>query len=341
MRYGYYDKNKGVYGIIEGDFVLKNEKIKTPALGNIYRARLGKRLDFMNANEILLDDFEGLIFDRDRLDEKSDTLLVQLDSYGYDDKKPKLTEKIVLKGKYIIIDPYSKFVNISREIKNKSIRKDFINIFKTKKYGMIIRTGALNNIQKAIDEYNDLELKMDEIFSQKNFMPIPKLIYENKISIIDELKEVSILYTNDIALKDKCDHIEIIYDRNYSSEQDNVLQNSISQSLQRKISVKGAELVFDELEALTFIDVNSSKIKLKEDKTANAAYVNELVLKKILSQLVLRKIGGIVIIDFIRSDKENMDKLMNLIWLEIEKFNIKLKDCSYTNSGLMELIIKR
>ncbi len=341
MRYGYYDKNKGVYGIIEGDFVLKNEKIKTPALGNIYRARLGKRLDFMNANEILLDDFEGLIFDRDRLDEKSDTLLVQLDSYGYDDKKPKLTEKIVLKGKYIIIDPYSKFVNISREIKNKSIRKDFINIFKTKKYGMIIRTGALNNIQKAIDEYNDLELKMDEIFSQKNFMPIPKLIYENKISIIDELKEVSILYTNDIALKDKCDHIEIIYDRNYSSEQDNVLQNSISQTLQRKISVKGAELVFDELEALTFIDVNSSKIKLKEDKTANAAYVNELVLKKILSQLVLRKIGGIVIIDFIRSDKENMDKLMNLIWLEIEKFNIKLKDCSYTNSGLMELIIKR
>lgn len=341
MRYGYYDKNKGVYGIIEGDFVLKNEKIKTPALGNIYRARLGKRLDFMNANEILLDDFEGLIFDRDRLDEKSDTLLVQLDSYGYDDKKPKLTEKIVLKGKYIIIDPYSKFVNISREIKNKSIRKDFINIFKTKKYGMIIRTGALNNIQKAIDEYNDLELKMDEIFSQKNFMPIPKLIYENKISIIDELKEVSILYTNDIALKDKCDHIEIIYDRNYSSEQDNVLQNSISQSLQRKISVKGAELVFDELEALTFIDVNSSKIKLKEDKTANAAYVNELVLKKILSQLVLRKIGGIVIIDFIRSDKENMDKLMNLIWLEIEKFNIKLKNCSYTNSGLMELIIKR
>lgn len=341
MRYGYYDKNKGVYGIIEGDFVLKNEKIKTPALGNIYRARLGKRLDFMNANEILLDDFEGLIFDRDRLDEKSDTLLVQLDSYGYDDKKPKLTEKIVLKGKYIIIDPYSKFVNISREIKNKSIRKDFINIFKTKKYGMIIRTGALNNIQKAIDEYNDLELKMDEIFSQKNFMPIPKLIYENKISIIDELKEVSILYTNDIALKDKCDHIEIIYDRNYSSEQDNVLQNSISQSLQRKISVKGAELVFDELEALTFIDVNSSKIKLKEDKTANAAYVNELVLKKILSQLVLRKIGGIVIIDFIRSDKENMDKLMNLMWLEIEKFNIKLKDCSYTNSGLMELIIKR
>ena len=206
---------------------------------------------------------------------------------------------------------------------------------------MIIRTGALNNIQKAIDEYNDLELKMDEIFSQKNFMPIPKLIYENKISIIDELKEVSILYTNDIALKDKCDHIEIIYDRNYSSEQDNVLQNSISQSLQRKISVKGAELVFDELEALTFIDVNSSKIKLKEDKTANAAYVNELVLKKILSQLVLRKIGGIVIIDFIRSDKENMDKLMNLMWLEIEKFNIKLKDCSYTNSGLMELIIKR
>lgn len=341
MRYGYYDKNKGVYGIIEGDFVLKNEKIKTPALGNIYRARLGKKLDFMNANEILLDDFEGLIFDRDRLDEKSDTLLVQLDSYGYDDKKPKLTEKIVLKGKYIIIDPYSKFVNISREIKNKSIRKDFINIFKTKKYGMIIRTGALNNIQKAIDEYNDLELKMDEIFSQKNFMPIPKLIYENKISIIDELKEVSILYTNDIALKDKCDHIEIIYDRNYSSEQDNVLQNSISQSLQRKISVKGAELVFDELEALTFIDVNSSKIKLKEDKTANAAYVNELVLKKILSQLVLRKIGGIVIIDFIRSDKENMDKLMNLMWLEIEKFNIKLKDCSYTNSGLMELIIKR
>lgn len=341
MRYGYYDKNKDVYGIIEGDFVLKHDKIKTPALGNIYRARLGKRLDFMNANEISLEEFEGLIFDRDRLDEKSDTILVQLDSYGYDDKKPKLTEKILLKGKYVIIDPYSKFVNISREIKDKSIRKDFINIFKVKKYGMIIRTSALNNIEKAIDEYNELEIKMDEILNQKNFMPIPKLIYENKINIIDELKEVSILYTNDIYLKDKSDDIEIIYDRSYSSEQDTILQNSISQSLQRKINYKGAELVFDELEALTFIDVNSSKIKAKGDKTANAAYVNELVIRTILSQIVLRRIGGIVIIDFIRSNKENMDKLMKSVMLEIQNFNIKLKDCSYTNSGLMELIIKR
>lgn len=338
MKYGYYDKSNGVFGIVEDDIVLKHEIIKSPAIGNIYRAKLGKRLDFMNANEVSLEDFEGLIFDRDRLKKKSDPLLVQLESYGYDDKKPKLTEKIILKGKYIIIDPNSKYVNISSNIKEMSVRKDFINIFKSKKYGMIIRTSAQNNKQEAIDEYDELEVQMDNILSQKNFMPIPKLIYENKIDVLNELMGVASIYTNDFASKDLS---KVRYDRDYTYEQDSTLQKNISQSKQRKVSVNGAELVFDELEALTFIDVNSSKIKVKEDKIANAAYVNELVLKKILSQIVLRKIAGIVIIDFIRSDKGNMDKLIELLWLEVEKFNIKLRDCSYTNSGLMELIIKR
>lgn len=338
MKYGYYDKSNGVFGIVEDDIVLKHEIIKSPAIGNIYRAKLGKRLDFMNANEVSLEDFEGLIFDRDRLKKKSDPLLVQLESYGYDDKKPKLTEKIILKGKYIIIDPNSKYVNISSNIKEMSVRKDFINIFKSKKYGMIIRTSAQNNKQEAIDEYDELEVQMDNILSQKNFMPIPKLIYENKIDVLNELMGVASIYTNDFASKDLS---KVRYDRDYTYEQDSTLQKNISQSKQRKVSVNGAELVFDELEALTFIDVNSSKIKVKEDKIANAAYVNELVLRKILSQIVLRKIAGIVIIDFIRSDKGNMDKLIELLWLEVEKFNIKLRDCSYTNSGLMELIIKR
>lgn len=338
MKYGYYDKSNGVFGIVEDDIVLKHEIIKSPAIGNIYRAKLGKRLDFMNANEVSLEDFEGLIFDRDRLKKKSDPLLVQLESYGYDDKKPKLTEKIILKGKYIIIDPNSKYVNISSNIKEMSVRKDFINIFKSKKYGMIIRTSAQNNKQEAIDEYDELEVQMDNILSQKNFMPIPKLIYENKIDVLNELMGVASIYTNDFASKDLS---KVRYDRDYTYEQDGTLQKNISQSKQRKVSVNGAELVFDELEALTFIDVNSSKIKVKEDKIANAAYVNELVLRKILSQIVLRKIAGIVIIDFIRSDKGNMDKLIELLWLEVEKFNIKLRDCSYTNSGLMELIIKR
>ena len=62
----------------------------------------------------------------------------------------------------------------------------------------------------------------------------------------------------------------------------------------------GGNIVIQHTEALTVIDVNTSKsIKIKGDSTKTFLKINKEAAKEIAYHLSLRNIGGIIIIDFI------------------------------------------
>lgn len=342
MSYGFFDCKNQDFGIVEDGILKYYETFERPYLGSIYRTGLGKRLNFIDANEVDLGFDQALIFDRDRLAAGGGQILVQLKSHGYNGKRPMVTEKILIKGKYLIIDPNSSRVNISKKISDVEKRKEIISLFKSSKYGMIVRTGAELHLDLALKEYKDLEEQTDAILASKNFKPCPALVYEPKLDLYDKLGGLDKLYTNDKKIDIGAGRGPVVlYDRTYDSSQDPVLCQSISESKLRQVQVKGAELVIDELEGLTAIDINSKSVRLKANKNENAKLVNYLVLDKLLSQIMFRGIGGIVLIDFIRLDADSMADLISQVEERAKSFYINLLNISYTDSGLMELIIKR
>lgn len=341
MTYGIWDKKEGVIALIKDDLVTYYKKIDGPLPGSIYRAYIGKRLSFLNANEVSLGDTEALLFDKDKLGPSKGQVLVAYKSSGYDNKKARVTEKIVLKGRYLILDPNSSHVSVSRKILDKSLREDLIKEFQNKKYGLIVRTQAQGNLSKALEEYEDLEKQMDKIFASKDYKPCPSLLYEPKAWLYEILDQAEKIYTNDLALYKNDDFASVEYNMKYSYLDDPILTRNLEMKKSRKIDLAGAEIVIDELEALVVIDINSKSIKLGSNKIQNAHYVNRLVLEGILSQLVLRNIGGIVLIDFIRTEKEKMEEIRKEILSLAPSFYLGINSISYTKAGLLEIVIKR
>ena len=107
----------------------------------------------------------------------------------------------------------------------------------------------------------------------------------------------------------------------------------------RKIEINGLEIVIDELEALTVIDVNS-KNKLSDfSKEDMSLKVNLSVIEEIAIQIKLRNIKKMLIIDFLRMNIRNKKTLLKEIFNIFNKYNLKFKILGYSNLDFVEIIV--
>ena len=68
----------------------------------------------------------------------------------------------------------------------------------------------------------------------------------------------------------------------------------------------GGALVIDQTEALTVIDVNSRRYSYGQNPKDGALKINIEAAVEICRQIRLRNIGGMILIDFIGLDEEEM-----------------------------------
>ena len=104
----------------------------------------------------------------------------------------------------------------------------------------------------------------------------------------------------------------------------------------------GATLVIEHTEAMTVIDVNSSKAVKKGDVEESIFKINCEAAKEIARQLRLRNISGIVVIDFINMKNSGYDMLLLDKFKEfVQKDFIPVKVVDITRLGLVELTRKK
>jgi ribonuclease G len=121
------------------------------------------------------------------------------------------------------------------------------------------------------------------------------------------------------------------------------IEHEIEQALQKTVPLEsGAYLVFDETEALTIIDVNTGKFSGKNNLADTVVQTNLLAAEEIIRQIVLRDIGGMILIDFI--DMKN-DKDRQLVLRKIEDHlsqdEKRTKVIGFTPLGILQLTRKR
>lgn len=115
-------------------------------------------------------------------------------------------------------------------------------------------------------------------------------------------REISNQYTG-AAEKPLC---ELYTDISYPLIKLKSLETQISRALSKNVWLKsGASLVIETTEALTSIDVNTSKTEIHKNNEETFLQINMEAAGEICRQLRLRNLSGIIIIDFINlSSKE-------------------------------------
>ena len=291
-------------------------------------------------------------------------LIVQVMRNARKNKAPRVTPRISIPGRWLVLIPNSDEAGVSRRISDINERKRLKHIADSLKTelgenGVIIRTAA----EGITEEYLRSDLKSlvtlwDDILRKASQSQAPCMLYRDigtlgrvlrdevagKIDeiIIDDANEfmnaqnfIDTFSTSrpDIKLYDGATPIFELYG----------IEDEIRKAVDRKIWLKsGAYLIIDQTEALTVIDVNTGKFTSEPDMRHTVLATNIEASEEIARQLRLRSIGGIIVVDFVDMDNEHdRHVLLRHFQKYLSHDRMKPKVFSITRWGLVELTRKR
>ncbi len=369
ILYVIYENNEPVEVRVENKELSKET-------GNIYKGKIKKIVPAMNAAFVDIgEDREAFLplkdYCSDMLDSKckelkeGKSIIVQVRRSSIDTKGAKISCKIALPGKYIVLLPYSSHIGVSTKIpenQRSTLReyiKELLEPFNQENFGFIIRTSAVDVPEELIiDDFLHLKEMWFKIIKEAKSRKSPALLYEENYKVFSIIRDYTCQFdriiTDDLHLyrqiKDYCrlsfpNHkLKIVLYRSKESLYSVYnLDTVINKILRTHVWLKsGGYIVIEETEALVAIDVNSGK-NCKEKTLEEMAFnINLEAAEEIVKQIRLRDLGGIIVIDFIdMKSKENMDKLLSFLSekFKIDKKPVKIK--GFTSLGLLELTRKK
>ncbi|MGH2399095.1 MAG: ribonuclease E/G, partial [bacterium] len=121
------------------------------------------------------------------------------------------------------------------------------------------------------------------------------------------------------------------------------VERELEKALRRKVWLKsGGYIIIDRTEALTIIDVNTGKYVGKTDLASTILRTNLEAVDEIIRQIMLRDIGGIILIDFIDMESEqHRRRVMAALNEAVRRDRSKVHIIDLTGLGLVEITRKR
>lgn len=345
--------------------------------GDIFKARVDTVVPAINAAFVALTSRNHKTFNEPRnaflyLSEAlNDTdikpgreLIVQVTKNARKNKAPRVSSRVSIPGRWIVIVPNSDEIGVSRRIFDNNERKRLKKIAEdlqaqTPGFGIIIRTAAEN----IDEEFLRRDLKSllglwHEIETRAKNTPAPCLLYRDTGTLGRVMRDEVSGKIDEIIIDapEEFEQVKNFVERFYP-EKPNVqlyegitpifdyfgIESEIQKALDRKVWLRsGAYLVIDQTEALTVIDVNTGKFTSAPDMRHTVLATNMEAAEEIARQLRLRAIGGIVVVDFIDMEfDEDRQELLRHFDKFLCRDRLKARVFSITQLGLVELTRKR
>lgn len=293
-----------------------------------------------------------------------DEIIVQVVKDAVKTKEPVVSTKISLAGKYCLLTTENTTLGVSKKITGEShlYMSDLLCTYvgeqaKEYDFGMIIRTNALQTTEAEL--IKDLQETMQRFVALKI-----KSMHQCAFAVMEKSEEPYIqkLKTADLSaldaiLTDEDDiYTEIENKLPYLKEKgllkryrdDKVslgtlynFRGSVDKLIEKRVWLKsGANIIMEQLETMTVIDVNSGK-NISKNQTA-ILEINKEAAIEIARQLRLRNISGMIIIDFINmKSKAHMEELVSVLKEQIKKDSVTCAFMDVTKLGLVELTRKK
>ena len=178
---------------------------------------------------------------------------------------------------------------------------------------------------------------------KKNYL---KYVHANNVEdlrIITDLKDVYDQLIHEPNTYKKNVTFELYTDMQYPLIKLKSLETQIERAVSKNVWLRsGASLVIEPTEALTSIDVNTSKTEIRKKNEETFLQINIEAAYEVCRQIRLRNLSGIIIIDFINmDDKKNEQKLMQELKKAAKEDPVQTNIIDMTSLGLVEVTRKR
>ena len=294
-------------------------------------------------------------------------VLVQIMKEPTGNKGPRLTGKITLPGRYLVLMPYGRGVNLSRRIRNEAERhrlRALGILTKPPGMGLLVRTEAEGVSEEAIIEDLEALQKRWEMVQQEAMATRPPALLNRDDDFIQRvLRDVynadvnRIVTDSDIGMQRVKQHLSswsdgrlpagVLVDH-HRAESPSILEYfrvnaAIREALKPRVDLpSGGYIIIEPTEALTVVDVNSGSFTRSATARETVLWTNCEAAVEIARQLRLRNVAGVIVVDFI--DMESRRDQMQVLEhfgkaLQADKARPQISQLS--ELGLVELTRKR
>ncbi|OGI04947.1 MAG: hypothetical protein A2Y25_00795 [Candidatus Melainabacteria bacterium GWF2_37_15] len=351
-------------GRVEEFFIQRGEIL----LGDVYLSRVQNVLPSIDAAFVDVgSDKMGFIHASDLIGKGALTelvkprqnLIVQVVKEPTGHKGPRVTTAISLPGRFLVLMPFEKGINVSKKIaspKERARLKSVVSVLKPPGVGVIIRTEAEGQSEAEIQE--DLEFlleKWQSVVTVADTVTPPNLLLRDQDLLYKVIREACTEAVNEIIVDTSFAYHraqQLLQSWNLASnitltlhkDKESILTShnidkEIKAALQTKINLpSGGYLYIQTTEALSVIDVNSGKFVSSATQNETIRKTNLEALAEIARQLRLRNIGGMIIVDFIDMDnRADRIAILEQFELALEPDKAKPQIGQISDLGLVEL----
>jgi len=320
-------------------------------------------------DEMMYEEFENSGFHievNERIEgmlEEGQELIVQVSREPIGQKGTRVTSKITLPGRFLVLMPGTEHIGVSRRIEQEDERKRLASLLREicpKGYGLIARTASEGKTKDdLLSDFVFLKRIWESIQEKAKVVGAPSILHQDlgiifrvirdlhshnlKRIVVDDMAVFKRIedFLKDYLPEESCEVI-------YFDEKDPIfeafgIEIEISKLFQKKIWLKsGGYIVIDNTEALTVIDVNTGRYLGRKDLEDTILRTNLEAIKEIAYQIRLRNIGGIIVVDFIDMErKESREIVFQALIDALKKDRIKTFAYPMSEIGVIQITRKR
>ena len=298
--------------------------------------------------------------------EEGREILVQVSKEPLGTKGARITSRISLAGRHLVLMPWVSKVGVSRRIANDRERRrlrQLVEKLRPKDLGFIVRTVShgvteadiVADIDYLVSQWQTIQRRQEEsdevpahIYSEPDLQirVLRDLVsHETKQILVDDADAYGQMqeFTSNFMANPRP---KIVH---YNAEQPlfdaHRIENQIEEGLGKKVWLKsGGYLIIDQSEALTAIDVNTGRFTGGKSRNLEETILktNLEAVREIVHQLRFRNIGGLIILDLIDMEvSANREKVHRALLDALREDKARVNLLKISELGLVEMTRKR
>ncbi|MDT8399750.1 MAG: ribonuclease G [Pseudomonadales bacterium] len=335
-----------------------------------------ERAAFIHASDIALVNKEG--FDMapppetaiGALIREGQWLVVQVIKEPIASKGARLTTRLSIPSRNLVYMPGSQHVAVSQRIDSEEERQRLLALMNTclQQEDLVGRCGFI--LRTAAEGAEEADILADIRFLRRLWSTVAKridaaaageikVIYHDLLLYVRAMRDLitpqvekirvderqtceDILKFSEEFIPEICERIEFYDDERPLFDLFGV-EDEIEKALNRTVKLKsGGNLVIDQNEAMTTIDVNTGAFLGLRKQEETIFKTNLEAAKASARQLRVRNLGGIIILDFIdMEDAEHRRQVLRTLSKALEKDSARTRIMAMSELGLVEMTRKR
>ncbi len=287
-------------------------------------------------------------------------IVIQIDKEERGTKGAALTTFLSLAGKYLVLLPKNPNTGgVSRRLEGNdrlTAKKLLGEMNIPNGMSVILRTSGLDTNKETLEwDMNYLIQIFESILESSVLKKAPFLIYQESSMLARVIRDYIDESINEVIIDDQKFYDDFMNAKDHFIPHSKVkvehytkpvpifsnfgIETQLQSVYRKKVTLpSGGNIVFDTTEALTSIDVNSAKSTKGGDIEETALNTNLEAAASLSTQLKLRDIGGLIVVDFIDMMSLNSQKSVMKKMAELSKIDkAKIQFTRISKFGLMEI----